>query len=416
MRGCSALLPQFTVGYLMWPAAVLLGRWLRQHPTLVADLNVHELGAGLGLSGLACAEEAKSVVLSDFNQRCVANLAVNIALNGLGDNCSAQFLDWSATPTIGENGDSNNSDGNGDENSHQADLLIAADVVCQTNDAVILAHALRHHMRPLGAAVIVLPDPRHRFGACAFPSSLSEAGLQFRVYELTDALLLAGIEEAKYFTWHAYLAWIPPTSPQELPSPPQCEQKDPSAASFTWPSAWHSNLDAALLKASKGGPDHDATLEHITRTAAIQEPMLSPKPPPGTLHREESNSKLFAFKDVAKATEDVVASTHLPKTVSTMPTLPLAPSELSDQVAQELIAAAQILARNSGLDTAIEGKSAQLEAAIEEKANAEDEEDMGNAVRDAATGFLAGFSSSDDEEGEGGPQSIPVVNQNSKSH
>ena len=57
-----------------------------------------------------------------------------------------------------------------------------------------------------------------------------------------------------------------------------------------------------------------------------------------------------------------------------------------------------------------------MEAAIEEKANAEDEEDMGNAVRDAATGFLAGFSSSDDEEGEGGPQSIPVVNQNSKSH
>lgn len=60
---------QFTVGYLMWPAAVILGRWLRCNEGLFQGKSVHELGAGLGLSGLVACAAASSVVLSDFNPR-----------------------------------------------------------------------------------------------------------------------------------------------------------------------------------------------------------------------------------------------------------------------------------------------------------------------------------------------------------
>jgi hypothetical protein len=72
---------QFTVGYLMWPAAIILGRWIRRDlcgkshqqqggmpstrssegaattnsRSLLRGRSVHELGAGIGLSGLVAA-------------------------------------------------------------------------------------------------------------------------------------------------------------------------------------------------------------------------------------------------------------------------------------------------------------------------------------------------------------------------
>jgi hypothetical protein len=152
------------------------------------------------------------------------------------------------------------------------------------------------------------------------------------------------------------------------------------------------------MKASGGGPDHDTLLAHITRTAAIKEPMLSPKPPPNTLQHEESHPKVFVSKGLSNATPGAEVSA-LSSSTSMMPNLPLEPTaEVNHLAAQELIEAAQILAKSSGIETSLASKSVQSEVALEERADDEDEEDMGNAVRDAATGFLAGFSSSEEDE------------------
>ena len=46
----------FTVGYVMWSAAVILARWLHRHPRTMAGKRVLEIGAGLGLGGLVAAQ------------------------------------------------------------------------------------------------------------------------------------------------------------------------------------------------------------------------------------------------------------------------------------------------------------------------------------------------------------------------
>ncbi|CAM9842640.1 unnamed protein product, partial [Ectocarpus sp. 13 AM-2016] len=46
---------QFDVGFVMWPAAIILSRLLCRNPSLVRGRRVLEIGAGLGLAGLVAA-------------------------------------------------------------------------------------------------------------------------------------------------------------------------------------------------------------------------------------------------------------------------------------------------------------------------------------------------------------------------
>ena len=207
----SAQESQFTVGFMMWPAAVILSRWIRHAPSdLFLSRTVHELGAGLGLSGLAAADLASSVVLSDFNPVVVENLRENIGLNDASSTCSTCILDWNDPASIRDK---------------QVDLVIASDVVCQASDAVLLAATIKAAMLPSGAAIIVLPCPDSRFGTEAFPVSLTEVGLEWTSTRVRRPDLLANVEEAAYITYDAYLIWG--------------DKRDVSS--------WHSNLQEAFV-------------------------------------------------------------------------------------------------------------------------------------------------------------------------
>lgn len=72
---------QFDVGFQMWPAAVILSRWLCRNPKVIAGRNVLEVGAGLGLCGLVAGHIAATVTLSDFNPAVLKALEENVALN-----------------------------------------------------------------------------------------------------------------------------------------------------------------------------------------------------------------------------------------------------------------------------------------------------------------------------------------------
>lgn len=71
----------FTVGYVMWSAAVILARWLHAHPEAVRGKRVLEVGAGLGLCGLVAARHASAVLYTDFNPAVLRNLRHNVELN-----------------------------------------------------------------------------------------------------------------------------------------------------------------------------------------------------------------------------------------------------------------------------------------------------------------------------------------------
>jgi predicted nicotinamide N-methyase len=66
----------------IWPASVLLAQLLWQRPQLVRAQRVLELGAGMGLVGLAAMRcEAQTVLMTDLDAKALAHVRTNIARN-----------------------------------------------------------------------------------------------------------------------------------------------------------------------------------------------------------------------------------------------------------------------------------------------------------------------------------------------
>ncbi len=164
---------QKDVGFVMWPSAVVLSRWLVSNPQELHSKTVFELGAGCGLTGLVaariikdnpqqqCSEGNKgSVILSDFNETVVKNLRGNIALNDLDEVAMAEGLDfYQQNPTSG-----GRLTLDGIQHQDQADLVLAADVICQPEDAFAAARSIAAALSEGGKAVVVSADSKHRFG------------------------------------------------------------------------------------------------------------------------------------------------------------------------------------------------------------------------------------------------------------
>ena len=179
---------QKDVGFVMWPSAVVLSRWLVTNPHELHGKTVLELGAGCGLTGLVAAkiiQEYKqqqqqqqgsfgSVILSDFNETVVKNISGNIALNNLHNIAKAEGLDFyqqdpSSKGRLTIEG----------TQKDPVDLVLAADVICQPEDAFACARSISAALNEGGKAFVVSADSKHRFGvekleeACGTVGSLS---------------------------------------------------------------------------------------------------------------------------------------------------------------------------------------------------------------------------------------------------
>ncbi|KAL4422571.1 hypothetical protein ABPG75_008768 [Micractinium tetrahymenae] len=132
------------IGLDIWPASIALCRYLAAHPQLTEGLDVLELGAGMGLVGLAAAAlGARSVLLTDYEPEVLAHLASNASLNGLQQRCSCAQIDWRA-PSQGL--------ATGQRGSWRlvlaADVLYASVVVQPFIDTLLLA------LHPQGVALV----------------------------------------------------------------------------------------------------------------------------------------------------------------------------------------------------------------------------------------------------------------------
>ncbi|KAG5184860.1 S-adenosyl-L-methionine-dependent methyltransferase [Tribonema minus] len=178
IRGVAARqASQFDVGFVTWPAAVALARWLHANSGLLEGRAVLEVGAGLALAGLAAACHARRVDLSDFNPLVLDAARYNIAINGRERDPS--------------------------EAHDEYDIIIGADMICQESDAAGVTRALLRHLAPRGVAHFVLPHSRTRYGVEALPAMLHAAGLRYERAEVGRELL-EGIEESAYLKWHQY--------------------------------------------------------------------------------------------------------------------------------------------------------------------------------------------------------------------
>ena len=183
-------------------------------------------------SSMAAAPSSSSVVLTDYLPKVISNLRMNLELNGLSEFGSAAGLDFFDQPgnhgddDYGSNGmfgggyfglhhdtqsqkeevaeaehqpqqqnnvaDTESSSGSNEDDDEapkdgwfdmtgrrhpQVDLVLAADILCYSNDATMVANTLQSALVEGGQAVLVSGDESIRFGAASFPDACRRAGL-----------------------------------------------------------------------------------------------------------------------------------------------------------------------------------------------------------------------------------------------
>jgi predicted nicotinamide N-methyase len=79
----------------LWPASLVLAELAASQP---GDGPVLELGAGLGLPGLAAAARGRRVVLTDLDPDALEFSRAAVELNGLEGTARVQALDWRRPP------------------------------------------------------------------------------------------------------------------------------------------------------------------------------------------------------------------------------------------------------------------------------------------------------------------------------
>lgn len=135
-------------GSTVWPSSLVLAQWLATEVRLGRADAILELGAGVGLAGLAAAAQGASVTSTDLEDDDVGGLLTNLrhnaALNEVEMECVP--LDWRDTTSWLD---------------RQYDLVVGSDLLYYVENAAPLAQTLAHHVAPGGTAVIVCPaQPR----------------------------------------------------------------------------------------------------------------------------------------------------------------------------------------------------------------------------------------------------------------
>jgi len=207
------LLSQEDVGQMLWPAARVLSNWLLRTapgwlPTSIApiDCRLLELGAGIGLTGLAAAQIVGLVCLTDFQPAVLANLNYNAAL--VGDSSTAASTSRATALPPGHTVDVSHLDWMKlADDPDLYDVIIGSDIVCSDAAGEAAAAAVAHHLAaPHGRAYFLLPPPHVRFGVASFLDSLVEQGLEVETVGVSEEDLEGGEEEEEVTVGGGYEA------------------------------------------------------------------------------------------------------------------------------------------------------------------------------------------------------------------
>jgi predicted nicotinamide N-methyase len=129
----------------LWASAHALARAILEGPDL-SGRRIIEIGAGLGLSGLAAAMRGAHVVSTDIRPEAVRLVAENAARNGL--TVDARVVDFFAPPA----------------DLGLYDGVLAADVIYNDGMLAGVMRFMRAHLAPGGLGCLTGPVPHHAGG------------------------------------------------------------------------------------------------------------------------------------------------------------------------------------------------------------------------------------------------------------
>mmetsp|Transcript_37230 Transcript_37230/g.77989 ORF Transcript_37230/g.77989 Transcript_37230/m.77989 type:complete len:475 (-) Transcript_37230:135-1559(-) len=196
---------QADVGFVMWPSAIALSRWLALNPQVISGCNrsVLELGAGCGLVGIVAAriiarqqnctnkEPTQQVIITDVNELVLDNMTHNIRLNDVTSVASVAKLDFytQSGKSIAGTWLAGEYDGIAETKQEPVDVILAADIICQPSDAVAASKTIWDALRPDGGvAYVVCATAEHRFGVEIFEGECEKRGLHVTSRNVADMM------------------------------------------------------------------------------------------------------------------------------------------------------------------------------------------------------------------------------------
>lgn len=139
----------------LWPAALGLTRFIADNAHLVARRSVLELGAGVGLAGIAARLAGADLLQTDYLEEALRFIRVNSLRNGLSEP-RLLLADWRAFPEIG-----------------RFDLVLGADILYERTLHDDLMAVIEKTVKPDG--LVWLADPG-REAAVEFILKMTERG------------------------------------------------------------------------------------------------------------------------------------------------------------------------------------------------------------------------------------------------
>jgi len=130
----------FPYGLMLWPSAVGLAEWLARTPSLIQGKRVLEIGAGVGLAGLAARALGAEVTQTDFQADALTLCRHNASCNGI-EGVRVARGDWRDFPP----------------DLASCDVVLGSDVLYERSLHPALESLLPHLIVPDG--LIILSDP-----------------------------------------------------------------------------------------------------------------------------------------------------------------------------------------------------------------------------------------------------------------
>eukprot|EP01119_Soliformovum_irregulare_P016853 TRINITY_DN4938_c0_g1_i1.p1 TRINITY_DN4938_c0_g1~~TRINITY_DN4938_c0_g1_i1.p1 ORF type:complete len:370 (+),score=77.03 TRINITY_DN4938_c0_g1_i1:129-1112(+) len=122
------------VGYKLWPAAIVLARWICDHVDIFRGKVVVELGAGPGLLSMAVSPMCDRVIATDYLKAILNMLQVNAKENEC-QNISVEYLNWEEIM-------------NGTAEPPACDVIVGSDLIYGVPLAEMLAATLIKMLKP----------------------------------------------------------------------------------------------------------------------------------------------------------------------------------------------------------------------------------------------------------------------------